>query len=302
MSPPGRPKGEYRSAQHEGRPISARRKGLLDGKVAIITGAGGGLGSAYARLLAQEGASIVVNDFNAAHAEKVVREIVDGGGNAVAAVADVGNVAAGEAILKAALDVFGRVDILINNAGILRDKSLANLTEAMWDAVVNVHLKGAFCVTQPVFRWMKDNGQGGVIVNTSSSSGLGGSFGQTNYGAAKAGIWGFSNCLALEGAKYGIRVWTLAPAAATAMTANLLSPELAEKWAAERVAPVVLYMVSSLSGDKTNKTLFASGTKIMELKMIASPGIANGPACTAHDISAAEHELFLPDAPLCFNA
>jgi NAD(P)-dependent dehydrogenase (short-subunit alcohol dehydrogenase family) len=277
------------------------RKRLLDGKVAIITGAGGGLGSSYARLLAQEGASVVVNDFNGAQAHKVVREIVEGGGKAIASTADVGDIASGEAILKTALDAFGRVDVLINNAGILRDKSLANLTEAMWDAVIKVHLRGTFCVTQPVFRWMKDHAQGGVIVNTSSSSGLGGSFGQTNYGAAKAGIWGFSNCLALEGRKYGIRVWTLAPAAATAMTANLLPPELAEKWAAERVAPVVLYMVSSLSGDKTNKTLFASGTKIMELKMIASPGIANGPTCSAYDISAAEHELFLPDAPLCFN-
>ena len=99
----------------------------------------------------------------------------------------------------------------------------------MWDAVVNVHLKGTFCVTQPVFRWMKDHKRAGVIVNTSSSSGLGGSFGQTNYGAAKAGIWGFSNCLALEGAKYGIRVWTLCPAAATSMTAALMTPEMIEK-------------------------------------------------------------------------
>jgi NAD(P)-dependent dehydrogenase (short-subunit alcohol dehydrogenase family) len=275
--------------------------GLLDGKVAIITGAGGGLGRAYSLLLAKEGASVVVNDFNAELAEKVVREIEQSCGRAKAAVADVSTVASGEAILTTALESFGRVDILVNNAGILRDKSLANLSEEMWDAVIKVHLKGAFCVTQPVFRWMKDSGRGGVIVNTSSSSGLGGSFGQTNYGAAKAGIWGFSNCLALEGQKYGIRVWTLAPAAATAMTAGLLTPELAEKWAAERVAPVVLYMVSSLSGDKTNKTLFASGTKLMELKMVSSPGIANGKDTTAQDIAAAADSLFLPDAAVNFN-
>ena len=275
--------------------------GLLEGKVAIITGAGGGLGSSYARLLAREGAAIVVNDFSAEQAEKVVAQIRDRGGRAVACVADVSDVASGEAILKTALDAFGRVDILVNNAGILRDKSFANLSEDMWDAVVKVHLKGTFCVTQPVFRWMKDNKQGGVIVNTSSSSGLGGSFGQTNYGAAKAGIWGFSNCLALEGQKYGIRVWTLAPAAATAMTGSLLPPELAEKWSADFVAPVVLYMVSSLSGDRTNKTLFASGTKIMELKMVASDGIANGPGFAAEDIAAAAEKLFLSDTPLRFN-
>jgi NAD(P)-dependent dehydrogenase (short-subunit alcohol dehydrogenase family) len=275
--------------------------GLLDGKVAIITGAGGGLGSGYARLLAREGAAVVVNDFDAECAAKVVREITQTGGKAAASVADVSDAASGEAILQATLDAFGRVDILVNNAGILRDKSFANLTGEMWDAVVKVHLRGAFCVTQPVFRWMKDNKQGGVIVNTSSSSGLGGSFGQTNYGAAKAGIWGFSNCLALEGQKYGIRVWTLAPAAATAMTAHVMPPELAEKWTADAVAPVVLYMVSSLSGDKTNKTLFASGTKIMELKMVASVGLANAKALTAHDIAAAERDLFLPDTPLCFN-
>jgi NAD(P)-dependent dehydrogenase (short-subunit alcohol dehydrogenase family) len=191
--------------------------GLLAGKVAIITGAGGGLGRAYSRLLASEGAAIVVNDFSADAAHKVVTEISNAGGRAVACVMDVASVAAGEAILATATEAFGGVDILVNNAGILRDKSFANLAEEQWDAVIKVHLKGAFCVTQPVFRWMKDH-RSGVIVNTASSSGLGGSFGQTNYGAAKAGIWGFSNCLALEGQKYGIRVWTLCPAAATPMT------------------------------------------------------------------------------------
>jgi NAD(P)-dependent dehydrogenase (short-subunit alcohol dehydrogenase family) len=275
--------------------------GLLDGKVAITTGAGGGLGRSYALLFAKEGAAVVVNDFNAELAGKVAQEIKDSGGKAVASIADVSTPASGDAILKTALDAFGRVDILVNNAGILRDKSFTNLTEEMWDAVIKVHLKGTFCVTQPVFRWMKENKQGGVVVNTSSSSGLGGSFGQTNYGAAKAGIWGFSNCLALEGMKYGIRVWTLAPAAATAMTAGLLTPELTEKWAAERVAPVVLYMVSSLSGNKTNKTLFASGTKVMELKMMSSPGIPNGKDLTARDIAEAEADLFLPDTLLNFN-
>ncbi|HEU0305918.1 MAG TPA: SDR family NAD(P)-dependent oxidoreductase [Lysobacter sp.] len=275
--------------------------GLLSGKVAIITGAGGGLGRAYALLLAAEGAAIVVNDFNAEAAQATVRGIETAGGKAVAVVADITTPAAGAAILDAALAQFQRVDILINNAGILRDKTFANLSEEMWDAVIRVHLKGTFCVTQPVFRWMKDNGQGGVIVNTASSSGLGGSFGQTNYGAAKAGIWGFSNSLALEGKRCGIRVWTLCPAAATAMTASLLPPALAEQWKPERIAPVVLYMVSSLSGEQTNRTLFASGTKIMELKMVASNGMKNHPGLSAQEIAAAASEFLLPEAQLSFN-
>jgi NAD(P)-dependent dehydrogenase (short-subunit alcohol dehydrogenase family) len=277
--------------------------GLLATKTAIITGAGGGLGRAYARLLAREGAAIVVNDFNADMAAQVVAEIQADGGRAVAAVADVSAAGAGESVLDAALAAFDGVDILVNNAGILRDKSFANLSEEMWDAVVNVHLKGTYRVTQPVFRWMKDHKRAGVIVNTSSSSGLGGSFGQTNYGAAKAGIWGFSNCLALEGAKYGIRVWTLCPAAATSLAATMMTPEMIEKWSVDRVAPVVLYMVSSLSGNKTNKTLFASGSKVMELKMMASGGIANGKHVTAQDIAAAADRLFMleSDTPINFN-
>lgn len=275
---------------------------LLDGKVAIITGAGGGLGSGYAKLLASEGASVVVNDFQAEAAHAVVSAIEQAGGRAVASVCDVSRMESGDAILKAAIDAFGRVDILVNNAGILRDKGFAGMTEAMWDAVVAVHLKGTFSVTQPVFRWMKEHGRGGVVINTSSASGLGGNIGQTNYGAAKAGIWGFSNCLALEGKRYGIRVWTLVPAANTAMTANLLPPEYQEKWAAEYVAPVVLYMASELSGEKTNRTLFASGSRVMELKLTAATGFSNGKGVTARDIAASEADIFLPDMPVDFGA
>lgn len=275
--------------------------GLLDGKVAIITGAGGGLGRAYARLLAKEGAAIAVNDFNADNAARVVGEIVAEGGRAAPAVADVSTVDGGEAILAAALQAFGRVDILVNNAGILRDKSFVGLTEEMWDVVVKVHLKGAFCVAQPVFRWMKDNKQGGVIVNTTSASALGGNFGQTNYSAAKAGIWGLSSSLALEGRKAGIRVWTLAPAAATQLTAGLLPPEIAAAWTPEAVAPVVLYMVSSLSGEETNRTIFACGTKIMEVRMVAGPVLKNDGRLTAQDIAAAQKQLLLDPKPLDFN-
>jgi NAD(P)-dependent dehydrogenase (short-subunit alcohol dehydrogenase family) len=276
--------------------------GLLDGKVAIITGAGGGLGRAYSLLLAREGAAIVVNDMNAEAADRVAAEIAAAGGRAAVQVGDVASPASGEALLQAALAGFGAVDILVNNAGILRDKSFANLAEAQWDAVIEVHLKGAFCVTQPVFRWMKENGRGGVIVNTASSSGLGGSFGQTNYGAAKAGVWGFSNCLALEGKKYGIRVWTLCPAAATPMTQGLMTPEMVAQWSPERVAPVLLYMVSPLSGERSNRTLFASGSKVMELKMVSGPPLRNAAGLSAQDLAAAADTLFLPDTALDFNS
>jgi NAD(P)-dependent dehydrogenase (short-subunit alcohol dehydrogenase family) len=129
--------------------------GLLEGQVAIITGAGGGLGRSYARLLASEGAAIVVNDMNGEAAAQVVAEIGAAGGRAVACVMDVASMACGQAILQAALDAFGGVDILVNNAGILHDKSFANLAEEQWDAVLRVHLKGTFCVTQPLFRWLK---------------------------------------------------------------------------------------------------------------------------------------------------
>ena len=159
-----------------------------------------------------------------------------------------------------AIKHFGRADILVNNAGILLDQTFAKAKEANWDKVIKVHLKGTFCATQPVFNWMRENG-GGVIVNTSSTSGLIGNFGQTNYGAAKGGIWGLSNVLAIEGRKYNIRIWTLAPGALTRMTADL--PRYKENPGAalgpDGIAPAVLYMVSDLSGDQTGKVLGVSG-------------------------------------------
>ena len=190
--------------------------GLLDGKVALITGAGGGLGEAYAKLFAREGAAVVVNDLGGPRdgsggdismAQKVVDAIKAEGGRAVANGADISTMAGGQSVFDDAIKHFGRADILVNNAGILLDQTFAKATEAAWDKVLKVHLKGTFCVSQPVFRWMRENG-GGVIVNTSSTSGLIGNFGQTNYGAAKGGIWGLSNVLAIEGRKYNIRLWT----------------------------------------------------------------------------------------------
>ncbi|HEY3659032.1 MAG TPA: SDR family NAD(P)-dependent oxidoreductase [Steroidobacteraceae bacterium] len=275
---------------------------LLDGKVAVITGAGTGLGQSYARLLARQGAAVVVNDFAPAPANSVVEEIRGRGGRAVAAVADVGCMSSGESILQAALDAFGRVDILVNNAGILRDKSLLKMEEEDWDAVVRVHLKGTFCVTKPIFGHMKERGTGGVIVNTTSTAGLRGKFGQTNYGSAKAGIWGFSNSLAQEGLKYGIRVWTIAPAAASQLTDGVVSEEYKKIFTADRVAPVLLYMVSDLSGKQTGKTLLAGGGYVSEIRMQIGPGFVPGDAFEVGDLVAAidAGQVLLPERDLAY--
>ena len=285
--------------------------GLLDGKVAIVTGAGGGLGREHALLLAQEGAAIVVNDLGGARdgsgsgsamADQVVDEIKAAGGEAVANYESVTSVEGGEKILKTALDAFDQVDILINNAGILRDKTLSKMEESEWDSVVAVHLKGTYCATRPVFNHMKERGAGGVIVNTSSTSGLVGNFGQTNYGAAKAGIAGFTRCLALEGKKYNIRVWGLAPVAVTRMTEDLAGMGSEESRAAmspARVSPAVLYMVSDLSKDKTGRFLFAGGKRVAEIKIVMSDGLRKGEGgISARDIAENEDKVFLPDEPL----
>jgi NAD(P)-dependent dehydrogenase (short-subunit alcohol dehydrogenase family) len=282
--------------------------GLLDGKVAIITGAGGGLGRAHALLFAKEGAAVVVNDLGGARdgaggghsmADQVVKEIQAAGGQAVANYDSVATVEGGENICKTAVDAFGKVDILVNNAGILRDKTLVNTDEASWDIVIQVHLKGTYCVTRPVFTHMKNRGQGGVIVNTSSTSGLIGNFGQSNYGAAKAGIAGFTRCLALEGKKYNIRVWGLAPVAVTRLTEDLPgmnSDQVKNALAPEKVSPAVLYMVSDLSKDKTGKFLFVSGSKVTELKVVGAEGFKNPNGVSAQDIAANEGKVFLPES------
>jgi NAD(P)-dependent dehydrogenase (short-subunit alcohol dehydrogenase family) len=259
--------------------------GLLDGKVAIVTGAGGGIGREHALLLAREGASVVVNDLGGARdgtgaghnmADHVVEEIKAAGGEAAASYDDVATVQGGENILKTALDAFERVDVVVNNAGILRDKSFANMTEDLWDIVVRVHLRGTFCVTQPVFRHMKDSGNGGVIINTSSTSGLNGNFGQTNYGAAKAGIAGLTRCLAIEGKKYGIRAFILAPVALTRLTEDLpgfQDESLKARMDPKLVSPLVAYLASDLSKELSGKTFFVGGGRIAEMKVVTHTGV-----------------------------
>jgi NAD(P)-dependent dehydrogenase (short-subunit alcohol dehydrogenase family) len=259
---------------------------LLSGRVALVTGAGGGLGRCHALALAKEGAKLVINDLGGARdgsgkgahrmADAVVEEIQKAGGEAVANYDTVATVAGGEAIVQAALDRFGQLDICVNNAGILRDKTLAKLDEELWDPVVDVHLKGTYCVTRPAYNHMRERGQGGVIINTSSTSGLNGNFGQTNYGAAKAGIWGFSRCLAIEGKKAGIRVYILAPVALTRLTEDLAgmgSEEMKDKLDPDLVSPLVVYLASDLAKEQTGTTYYVGGGRIAEMKMVTAPGV-----------------------------
>lgn len=220
-----------------------------EGRVAIITGAGGGLGRSHALELARRGARVVVNDLGGAMdgtgastgpAAKVVEEIKALGGEAVADTNSVATPEGGVAIVQSALDAFGKVDIVINNAGILRDKAFHNLEPDMLNAVLDVHLKGAFYVTRPAFIKMREQGYGRII-NTSSNSGLLGNFGQSNYGAAKLGLVGFTRVLALEGAKFNIKANAIAPVAYTRMTEELMG-DLGKALQPELVTPVVAWL------------------------------------------------------------
>ncbi len=224
----------------------------FDGKVAVVTGAGGGLGRTYALELARRGAKVVVNDFggagdgtgsSAGPADRVVSEIEAAGGKAVASYDSVATPEGGEAIVNKAIEVFGRVDILINNAGILRDRTLAKMEPAEWDAVLSVHLNGAYNVTRPAFVKMREQGYGRIVMTT-SAAGLYGNFGQTNYSAAKMGLIGFMNTVKLEGEKHNIKINTVAPVAATRLTADILPQDLMEKLKPEFVTPLVVYLCS----------------------------------------------------------
>ena len=282
--------------------------GLLAGKVAIITGAGGGLGEAYAKLFAREGASVVVNDLGGARdgtgssvgaAQTVVDAIVAAGGTAVANTSDVSTVEGGKAILATALEAFGKVDILVNNAGFLRDKTFAKTSEEDWDVVVKVHLKGTYCCTFPVWNWLKENNHPGVIIMTSSTSGLYGNFGQSNYGAAKAGIYGFMRVLALEGARYNIRVMGLAPGALTRMTADLPGMQGRETnpmSLPENIAPTVLFMASDLASEHTGKVLAASARGVAEIKMVQTKGFRSETPYTAEDVAEHAEQIFFPSS------
>ena len=225
----------------------------FEDRVVVVTGAGGGLGRTYALEVGRRGANVVVNDLGgaadgtgggSAMADETVQMIKDAGGTAVANYDSVATPEGGEAIIKSAVDNFGKVDVVINNAGILRDKTFAKLPPEDLEIVLDVHLKGAFFVSQPAFRIMKENGYGRLVF-TASNAGILGNFGQTNYGSAKMGLVGLSNVLALEGQKYDIKSNVLAPIARTRLTESLLGP-MAELLDPEDVTPLVVYLASEV--------------------------------------------------------
>jgi NAD(P)-dependent dehydrogenase (short-subunit alcohol dehydrogenase family) len=250
--------------------------GVLAGKVAIVTGSGRGIGREIALMFGREGAEVVVNDLGSntdgsggsAIADEVVAEIRRGGGKAVANYDSVATVEGGKRVFAAAIDAFGHCDILVNNAGILRDKTLYNMEESDWDAVIAVHLKGHYCCTRPFVRYIKDTQRMDCrVINFSSVSGLFGNYGQANYGAAKAGIAGFSRVMAKELVKFRCTVNTISPGAATRMTIPLaegrgqqIDPNDVTR-GPQQIAPVVTWLASDAARD-VNAQIFhvARGT------------------------------------------
>jgi NAD(P)-dependent dehydrogenase (short-subunit alcohol dehydrogenase family) len=251
----------------------------FEGRVAIVTGAGGGLGRAYALELARRGAKVVVNDLGGARdgtgrsdsAAKVVAEIESAGGTAMANGASVTEIEQVEAMVAAAKETWGGVHILINNAGILRDKSFAKMTTDDFRAVVEVHLIGSANCTKAVWETMREQNYGRILM-TSSSTGLFGNFGQANYGAAKLGLAGLAKTLHLEGTKYNIRVNTIAPTAATRMTEDIFPPEMLEAFNPENVVPAALYLVSEEAPH--NMIVGAGGGVVQASYVTLTPGYA----------------------------
>ncbi|MFL2526959.1 MAG: SDR family oxidoreductase [Candidatus Azotimanducaceae bacterium] len=254
--------------------------GMLDGKVALVTGAGGGLGRAHAMLLAREGASVVVNDLGGARdgtgssntmAQNVVEEIKAEGGQAVANYGSVTDRNDAVAMVEETVSAFGKIDILIANAGILRDKSFKNMDDEMWDVVMDVHLRGTYLSTKAAYDKMIEQGNGGRIIMTSSTSGLLGNFGQTNYGAAKAGIAGFMRCLWLEGIKYGITVNVLAPTATSRLTTDILPEEVQENFPPEAVSPAVVWLCSDEAKEISGRQWLVAGNNVSLLSWQITP-------------------------------
>jgi NAD(P)-dependent dehydrogenase (short-subunit alcohol dehydrogenase family) len=251
--------------------------GICDGRVAVVTGAGRGIGREHALLLAAQGAKVVVNDVGGAidgtgadmgPAQEVVNEITAAGGEAVSNTDDVSDWTGAERLIGTALDAFGRLDVLINNAGILRDRMLVNMTEAEWDAVIKVHLKGTFAPSHFAAQHWRERSKAGDpvdarIVNTSSPSGIYGNAGQTNYGAAKAGIAAFTIIAAKELGRYGVTVNAVAPAALTRMTQGLgmgqLQDEQREAMSPRHIAPIVCWLACPASASVTGRVFDVSG-------------------------------------------
>jgi NAD(P)-dependent dehydrogenase (short-subunit alcohol dehydrogenase family) len=247
----------------------------FDGRVAIVTGAGGGLGRSYALALAERGAKVVVNDLrydgDGPSAAAVVDEITAAGGEAVAHQGSVADPAVATGMVERALDAFGQVDIVVNNAGILRDRSFAKMSEQEFREVLDVHLLGAFHLTGAAWPHLKEQGYG-RIVNTTSPAGLFGNFGQANYSAAKMGLVGLTRTLAIEGRRAGIHVNVVAPLAASRMTETILPPEALAKLDPRHVAPLVVYL-SSQTCEHTGGIFTAGGGYVGRVAVIQAAGV-----------------------------
>jgi len=286
--------------------------GILDNRVAIITGAGGGLGAAHARVFAAEGCAVVVNDINREAAQKVVDEIVAAGGKAVVNTSDITNYADSENAVKQAVESFGDLHIVVNNAGINRDRMFASMTEAEWDAIMAVHLKGHFCISSHAVHYWRDQAKAGVkvcarIINTTSGAGLQGSIGQSNYAAAKAGIAALTLNQAAELRRYGITANAIAPSARTGMTTAV--PEMAQRmarpedgsfdhFAPENVSVLLAWLASDQAGHVTGKVFEAEGGRICICDgWRTTEGVDKHARWEPAEIGAAMQELLAKEVP-----
>jgi NAD(P)-dependent dehydrogenase (short-subunit alcohol dehydrogenase family) len=270
----------------------------FDGRVAVITGAGQGLGRQHALELAARGAKVVVNDLGGAldgsgsstgPAATVVEEITKNGGEAVANTDNVATPEGAQAIVQAALDAFGRIDIVVNNAGILRDKSFKNMAPEEFDQVIAVHLRGSFLVTHAAWPHLREQAYGRVVMTT-SPAGLFGNFGQANYSSAKMGLVGLTKTLAAEGKKYDIKVNAIAPIAWTRMTEELFPPDYKDKLSVELVTPVVAWLAHE-SNESSGETYSVGGGRVARVFVAEGPGVTKQGGLSAEDVRDSWQEI-----------